>query len=191
MIGRESLVWHAHEREGGAWQGGRCSATPTGVADQAGDVAGERVEPLRHNGMGVPVVTAPLGATPAQIVEAQRLASAHRGGDRSRRRSPRPGSSWSSRGITGVGADPLPFINYLDQQMCPARRSPASSTSATPATEPRLGDTFVDLLVLSLQAVADDVADVWTADVAADLIRLSYGDQEPSPSSPSGTSGSP
>ena len=40
-----------------------------------------------------------------------------------------------------------------------------------------------------MQAVADDVADVWTADVAADLIRLNYGEQDPSPSSPSGTSG--
>ena len=85
--------------------------------------------------------------------------------------------------------DPLPFINYLDQQMSRAALAGVVDLGNTSNGSRALGDTFVDLLMLSLQAVADDVADVWTADVAADLIPPQLRRAGPSPSSPSGTSG--
>ena len=180
VIGRESLVWHAHEREGGAWQGRSLLRDAYGAWLIKREMWRVNASSLRRNGMGVPVVTAPLGATPAQIVEAQRLASAHRGGDRSGVGLP-SGFIMELKGITGSVPDPLPFINYLDQQMSRAALAGVVDLGNTSNGSRALGDTFVDLLMLSLQAVADDVADVWTADVAADLIRLNYGDQEPVP----------
>ena len=98
--------------------------------------------------MGVPSRDRALGATPAQIVEAQRLASAHRGGDRSGVGLP-SGFIMELKGITGSVPDPLPFINYLDQQMSRAALAGVVDLGNTSNGSRALGDTFVDLLMLS------------------------------------------
>lgn len=181
VIGRESLVWFAHEREGGAWQGRSLLRDSYGAWLMKRELWRSNATSLRRNGMGVPVVTAPLGATPAQVAEAQRLAAAHRVGDRSGVGLP-AGFIMELKGITGSVPDPLPFINYLDQQMSRAALAGVVDLGNTSNGSRALGDTFVDLLMLALQAVADDVADVWTADVARDVVALNYGEAEPVPS---------
>ena len=170
---------HAHEREGGAWQAGRSPRRlRAGVADQAGDVAGERVEspPQRH---GVPVVTAPSGR--------RRRRSWRRSASRPRTAAvtapasvSRPGSSWSS-GNHRVGAGPAAVHQLPRPADVPRgarrRRRPRQHQQR----EPRPGYVRPTSSCCRCRAVADDVADVWTADVAADLIRLNYGEQEPVP----------
>lgn len=180
IIQRPSLVWFAHEREGGAWQGRSLLRDSYGAWLMKRELWRVNATSLRRNGMGVPVVSAPPGATPAQVIEAQRLASAHRVGDRSGVGLP-SGFTMALQGITGTVPDPLPFINYLDQQMTRSALAGVVDLGNTSNGSRALGDTFVDLLMLALQAVADEVAETWTADVAADVVALNYGEDEPVP----------
>lgn len=179
-IPRNRLVWFAHEREGAAWQGRSLLRDSYGAWLIKRELWRSNATSLRRNGMGVPVVTAPPGATPAQVLEGQRLAQAHRVGDQSGVGLP-AGFLLELKGITGTVPDPLAFIQYLDQQMTRAALAGVVDLGNTPNGSRALGETFVDLLMLALQAVADDVADTWTADLAADLVALNFGDDEPVP----------
>lgn len=180
-IPRSSLVWFAHEREGGAWQGRSLLRDSYGAWLMKRELWRVNATSLRRNGMGVPVVQAPPGATPGQVLEAQRLAQAHRVGDQAGVGLP-AGFTLTLQGITGSVPDPLPFIQYLDQQMTRSALAGVVDLGNTSNGSRALGETFVDLLMLALQAVGDDMAETWTADVAADLVALNYGDDEPVPS---------
>ena len=189
MIPRKDLVWFSHEREGGAWQGRSLLRDSYGAWLIKREMWRVNATSLRRNGMGVPVVQAPPGATPAQVAEANRLASAHRVGDQAGVGLP-AGFTMTLQGITGTVPDPLGFIQYLDQQMTRSALAGVVDLGNTSNGSRALGETFVDLLMLALQAIADEMAEVWTADVAADLVRLNFGEDEPVPSVVVGSVGS-
>ena len=189
MIPRKDLVWFSHEREGGAWQGRSLLRDSYGAWLIKREMWRVNATSLRRNGMGVPVVQAPPGATPGQVLEANRLASAHRVGDQAGVGLP-AGFTMTLQGITGTVPDPLAFIQYLDQQMTRSALAGVVDLGNTSNGSRALGETFVDLLMLALQAIADEMAETWTADVAADLVALNFGEDEPVPSVVVGSVGS-
>lgn len=179
-VPRKDLVWFAHEREGGAWQGRSLLRAAFGPWLMKRELWRVNATSMRRNSVGTPKVTAPLGATPQQVVEAQKLAQAHRGGDQSGVGLP-AGFTMELMGITGSLPDPLPFIQYLDQQMTRSALAGIVDLGSTPNGSRALGDSFLDLLMLSLQAVGDEMAETMTQDIATDIVRFNFGEDEPVP----------
>ena len=176
-IGAESLVWYANDREGSNWTGRsllRPAYAPWLIKHELWRVHSTSI---RRFGMGVPSVEAPLGATPQQVAEAQRLASAMRAGDQSGVGLP-PGFRMALTGITGSVPDALGFINYLDQQITRNMLTQFLDLGNTPNGSRALGDTFMDLFFLSLQTIADEHADQATEGIVVPLVDVNWGEGE-------------
>jgi hypothetical protein len=110
------LVWYVHDREGANWTGTsllRPAYAPWLLKHELWRIHATSV---RRFGMGVPSVTAPAGATPGQVIEAQRLASAARVGDQSGAGMPN-GFEFKLTGLTGSVPDAMEAVRYFDQQM--------------------------------------------------------------------------
>lgn len=179
-IGRNELVWYAHEREGSAWTGQsllRSAYGPWLLKHEMWRVHGTSI---RRFGMGVPQVSAPAGAQPNQIAEAARLASGMRAGNTSGVGLPN-GFSFELKGMTGSAPDTLAFIKYLDQQMTRATLTSLLDMTDTTRGARALGETFMDLFLLSLQAIADQHAEQATAQLAVPLVDANWGEDEPAP----------
>lgn len=185
-IPASSLVWYAHEREGAAWTGQsllREAYAPWLLKHEMWRVLSTS---NRRFGMGIPSVKAPPGATPAQVIEAQRLASAMRAGDRSGVGLP-AGFELAITGMTGSAPDTLAWIQYLDQQMSTMALAGFLDLGQTETGSRALGESFINLFMLSLQAIADELADVATSGapglngIVTDIVDLNWGEDEPAP----------
>lgn len=180
------LVWYAHEREGATWTGRsllRPAYGPWLLKHELWRVNGTGI---RRFAMGVPNVEAPAGATPAQVQEAQRLASSMRVGDTAGVGLP-SGFKLNITGMTGSAPDAMEMIRYLDQQMSTFALAGFLDLGQTETGSRALGESFVDLFMLSLQAVADGLADVATSGqpgmtgAVTDLVDMNWGEDEPAP----------
>jgi hypothetical protein len=180
FIRREELVWFAHDREGMAWQGQSLLRPAYAPWLLKHEVQRVHATSIRRFGMGVPGVEAPAGATPAQVAEATAAASAMRVGDQSGIGVPN-GFRPFLMGLTGSVPDALAFLRYLDQQMSRMALTGVLDLGDTPNGSRALGDTMLDLLMLSQQSLADYTAEVITADLAADIVALNWGPDEPVP----------
>jgi hypothetical protein len=180
------LLWYVHEREGATWTGRsllRAAYGPWLIKHEMWRVTATS---NRRFGMGVPSVEAPPGATPAQVTEAQRLASSMRVGDTAGMGLPH-GFTAKLTGLSGSVPDTKAFIEYLDQQMSTLALAGFLDLGQTETGSRALGESFVDLFMLSLQAVADEIARVATAGqpgmtgAVTDLVDLNWGEDEPAP----------
>lgn len=180
------LVWYAHDREAANWTGRSIMRASYGAWLLKHETWRVHATSIRRFGMGVPSVTAPTGATPAQVAEAQRLASAMRVGDRAGVGLP-PGFSLALTGLTGSVPDALGFIHYLDQQMSRSALAGLMDLGDTSNGSRALGDSFLDLFLLSLQSVADEIADTATTGqtgmpgIVTDIVDLNFSEDEPAP----------
>lgn len=173
------LVWYAHEREGAAWQGKSLLRPAFGPWLLKHEMWRVHATSIRRFGMGVPGVNAPAGATPQQIAEAQRLASAARVGDTSGMGMP-AGFEFKLTGLTGSVPDALAFIRYLDQQMSEMVLAGFLDLGQTATGSRALGESFVDLFMLSIQAVAEAMADTATG-LAVQMVDYNWGEDEAAP----------
>jgi hypothetical protein len=180
------LVWYAHEREGSAWTGQSVLRPAYGPWLLKHEVWRVHATSIRRFGMGVPNVEAPVGGTPAQVTEAQRLASSMRSGEFAGAGLP-AGFKLNITGITGSVPDALGFIRYLDQQMSTSALAGLIDLGNTQNGSRALGDSFLDLFLLSLQAVADEISGVATSGqpgmpgIATNIVDLNWGEDEPVP----------
>ncbi|WP_326829689.1 DUF935 domain-containing protein [Streptosporangium sp. NBC_01810] len=180
------LVWYVHEREGANWTGRSLLRAAYGAWLLKHEVWRVHATSIRRFGMGVPSVTAPPGATPAQVTEATRLASAMRVGDQSGAGLPH-GFQVRLTGLTGSTPDAIEFVRYLDQQMSVMALAGILDLGQTETGSRALGDSFVELLRLSLQTVADDLARVATSGhggmpgIVTQLVDFNFGETEPAP----------
>jgi hypothetical protein len=180
------LLWYAHEREGATWTGRSVLRPAYGPWLLKHEIWRVHATSIRRFGMGIPSVEAPAGATPGQVAEAQRLASSMRAGDTAGAGLPN-GFKLNITGMTGSVPDALAFIRYFDQQMSTSALTGLLDLGSTPNGSRALGDTFLDLFLLSLQAVADEIATVATAGqpgmtgAVTDLVDLNWGQDEPAP----------
>ena len=180
VLDRERLVWFAHDREGAAWQGRSLLRHAFGPWLIKHEMWRVNATSLRRTGMGIPEVIAPLGATATQISEAQQLASSVRVADQGGVGLPN-GFTLRLRGIEGTVPDPMGFITYLDQQMTRGALAGVVDMPGSAHGSRAAAATFVDLLMLSLQSIADHMAETMTTDLAADLVEKNWGLDEPIP----------
>lgn len=182
QIPADRLVWYCHEREGAAWFG----ASLLRPAFSAFLIKAEmlRVSATSHRrfGMGVPVVEWDNTAapTPAQHSQALQTASAARVGESSGLALP-PGARLVLKGLEGGTPDTLGFIRYLDQQISRMALAGFLDLGTTETGARALGETFLDLFMMSIQSTADYVADVVTRQIAARVVGWNFGEDEAVP----------
>ncbi|MUN41415.1 phage portal protein family protein [Actinomadura litoris] len=180
------LVWYAHDREGATWTGRSLLRAAYGPWLLKHEMWRVHATSNRRFGMGVPNVEAPTGATPAQVQEAQRLASSMRVGDQAGVGVPH-GFKVNLTGLSGSVPDTVEFVRYLDQQMSTLALAGFLDLGQTQTGSRALGESFIDQFLLSLQAVADEVADVATSGqpgltgIVTDLVDVNWGEDEPAP----------
>ena len=180
------LAWYVHEREGGNWTGRSILRASYGAWLLKHETWRVHATSIRRFGMGVPSVTAPPGGTPAQVADANRLASSMRVGDRAGAGLP-DGFKLAITGMTGSVPDALGFIRYLDQQMSRSALAGLMDLGDTSNGSRALGDSFLDLFLLSLQAVAEEIAETATSGqegmpgIVTNLVDLNWGEDEPAP----------
>jgi phage gp29-like protein len=83
--------------------------------------------------------------------------------------------------MTGSVPDALAFINYLDKQMTRATLTSLLDMTDSTHGNRALGETFMDLLLMSLQTIADETAAESTAQLVIPLVNANYGEDEPAP----------
>ncbi|MEV0306527.1 phage portal protein family protein [Nonomuraea fuscirosea] len=185
-IPADRLAWYVHSREGANWAGRSIMRASYGPWLLKHELWRINATSIRRFGMGIPAVEAPPGATAGQIAEAQKLASAMRAGDQAGIGLP-PNFKLSLTGMSGSAPDALAFITYLDQQMSRSALAGLMDLGTTPNGSRALGESFLDLFLLSLQSIADEVADVATSGhptlpgVVTQLVDFNFGEDEPAP----------
>lgn len=184
----KNLVWYVHEREGSAWQGRSMLRSAYGPWLIKHEMWRVLATSNRRFGMGVPTVNAPAGATGEQIEQAKLLAAAVRVGDQSGVGLP-DGFTLNLQGITGSTPDTLAFIRYLDGQMAQMALASVLNLDASPNGSRALGDTFVNLLLTSLNAIANEMASTLTK-LAVQMVDYNWGEQENAPRIVIGDAGS-
>ena len=185
-IAANRLLWYVHEREGANYAGVsmlRSCYTPWILKHETMRV---HATSIRRFGMGVPSVSAPPGGTPGQIEEARRLAAGMRAGDQAGAGMP-DGFKFELTGLTGSVPDAVGFLGYLDQQMTASALAQIVELGHGTYGSRALGESFLDLFLLSLQAVADRIGDTTTwgdptmPGVARSLVEYNWGEGEAIP----------
>jgi hypothetical protein len=183
------LVMYVNEREAGNWAGTsllRPAYKNWLIKDRLLRVQAGTVE---RNGMGIPVYEA-SGTNPdgtdasleqamAELDAGADLAQALRSGDNSGLGTPK-GAAMKLMGVTGTLPDADTPIRYHDEQIARAVLAHFLNLG-TQTGSWALGSTFAEFFTESLQAVAQDVADVTTAHVVEDLVDINWGQDEPAP----------
>lgn len=175
----KDLVWYVHDREGSAWQGRSMLRSAYGPWLFKHESMRVLATSNRRFGMGVPIVNAPAGASGQEIEQAKLLAAAIRVGDQSGVGLP-DGFTLALQGITGSTPDTLGFIRYLDGQMAQMALASVLNLDASPNGSRALGDTFVNLLLTSLNAIGDEMAAVLTR-LAVQMVDYNWGEEENAP----------
>jgi hypothetical protein len=180
------MQWYVNDREGANWAGTSLLRPCYSSWILKHETMRVHATSIRRFGMGVPNVIAPAGATPAQIGEAQRLAAGMRAGDEAGAGLP-AGYEFRLTGLTGAAPDAIGFLGYLDQQITGSALANIVELAHSTYGSKALGESFLDLFLLSLQAAADLVGDTATfgsptmPGVARALVEYNWGEGEPVP----------
>lgn len=184
------LVAYVNEREGGDWTGQsllRAAYKNWLLKDR---MLRAQALTIERNGLGVPVYT---GATPpstATVEEARqwaeqekneglKVAKGFRAGEAAGASIP-ASASLDLKGVSGDLPDTNSPIRYHDEQI--ARSVLAHFLNlGTETGSWALGSTFADFFTQSLNAVAEQIADVVQQHVIEDLVDLNWGPTEPAP----------
>lgn len=173
------LLWYVHEREGSNWTGRSMLRPAYGSWLLKHEAWRILATSSRRFGAGTPVVEAPAGGTPAQILEAERLAQSIRVGDQGGAGLP-SGFKLTLAGITGSVPDTLAFVRYLDQQMSQSVLASVLDLGSSPNGSRALGNTLVSLLRLSWNAVAKELRTTATKQ-SIEIVDYNWGEDEPAP----------
>lgn len=184
----KNLVWYVHEREGSAWQGRSMLRSAYGAWLLKHESWRVLATANRRWGIGVSTVNAPDGATGEQLEQAKLLAAVIRAGDQAGVGLPF-GFTHQINGITGSVPDTLAFIRYLDGQMAQMALASVLNLDASPNGSRALGDTFVNLLLTSLNAIGKEMATVLTR-LAVQMVDYNFGEDENVPRVVIGDAGS-
>ena len=172
-----ALVAYVHEREGANWFGTsmlRPAYKNWAIKDRLLRVQATTIE---RNGLGVPRYT---GAEGEKNLDAgEKIAVSWRSGQTSGAAVPY-GAKMDLVGVTGTLPDADKVIRYHDEQIARAVLAHFLNLG-TETGSWALGSTFADFFTLSLQAIADDIADVATQHIVEDLVDLNWGPTTPAP----------
>lgn len=181
-ISADRLAWYCHEREGANWQGRSLLRPAYAFWLIKQEMVRVHATSNRRFGQGVPGFEVQPGTnvTPAQLAEANRLAQSVKATEKGGHAAP-PGFRFTLTGLSGSVPDTLGFVRYLDQQMARHALAGLMDLGDTPNGSRALGEAFLDLFLLSLQAVGDAMAATATADIAVRIVDWNWGEDEPVP----------
>lgn len=179
-ITADRLVGYVWDQEAGSWTGRsmlRPLYRPWLVKDRL-----IRVDAIKHErgGMGLPTIEAHDGATPDELDELERMATAIRVGEQSGGVTPY-GSKLRLVGTEGSIPDTLASIRYHDESMARALLMMFVQLGQTQTGSRALGDTFVDYVAQAQHAVAAWFAGVFTEHVIQDWFDWNVGTDAPAP----------
>lgn len=171
------LVAYVHEREGGNWLG-RSLLRPGYknwlIKDRLLRVQAQTIE---RNGMGIPVYEGAEGEE--DLTKGLEMATAWRAGEAAGSATPHT-AKLRLAGVEGELPDAMPAIRYHDEQIARAVLAHFLNLG-TQTGSWALGSTFADFFTLSLQALAQQIADTATQHIIEDLVDANFGETEPAP----------
>lgn len=180
VIEASRLVMYCHEREGGLWQGNSILRTAYKnwlIKDRL-----IRVDAMKHdrNGLGVPNFEAPPNASETVMRQLQEIASAFRAGDTAGLSYP-AGAKFNLTGVTGALPDTLASIKYHDEQI--AREALAQFLELVTSSHGSraLATSFIDFFLMSLQAVADELAEAANEQLIEEWVDWNWGSNVAAP----------
>lgn len=141
-----------------------------------------RVTPLLHerNGMGVPIATAPQGATQEQIDALSATAQAYRSGDKAGGALPF-GSDLKFKGVEGTIPDGPGFMRFCNEEMAKGFLAMFMQLGTTETGSRSLGTVLLDYFSYCIEAIADWYAEITTAHGIEDWVDWNYGPDEEAP----------
>lgn len=174
------LVMYCHEREGGAWQGtsllrpiykhwllkDRLLRVDTAAA--------------QRNGMGVPWITAPEGASDADLARYAEIAAGFRAGEEAGGAGP-AGTKLELVGVSGQLPDVLARIRYHDEMISQNLFAQFLKLGTTSTGSRALGDSFVDFFLQAVDALALEFLATFNAHVVEDIVDVNFTEGEPAP----------
>lgn len=174
------LVPYIWGREGANWTGQsmlRSCYKPWLLKDRA-----LRVDAMKNErfGMGIPIATAPLGATRDTVMQYAALARAARADGMAGVGLPN-GGSLGIQGVTGNLPDVLASVEYYDTQMARAFLAMFSLLGQTRTGSRALGESFVDFFKMGVDATAGWYKDITNKYVVENMIDWNYGIDENAP----------
>jgi hypothetical protein len=186
----ENLVAYVNDREGGNWLGQSLLRPAYKFWLLKDKALRTQAMSLDRNGLGVPVYTASeqpenvtgderIAREQAEIAEGSKLAQNYRAGDNSGAAIP-GGSKLDLLGVRGTLPNADPQIRYHDEQIARAVLAHFLNLG-TETGSWALGSTFADFFTLSLQTVAQHLADIATAHIVEDLVDINFGEGEQAP----------
>lgn len=171
------LVAYVHQKEGGNWLG-RSLLRPAYknwlIKDRLLRVDAQTIE---RNGMGVPLYKA--AETETDLSAGLTMAKAWRAGETAGSAAPF-GADMVLRGVDGTLPEALPSIRYHDEQIGRAVLAHFLNLG-TQTGSWALGTTFADFFTLSLQTLAQQIADTASQHIVEDLVDINFGLSEPAP----------
>lgn len=178
VIPSERLVVYSHERRGGQWVG-RSLLRPAYKNWLLKDrLLRVQTGTIDRNGMGIPVYEG--SENEDDLSRGLAMARALRSGETAGVATPN-GAKLRLMGVEGTLPDADPAIRYHDEQIARAVLAHFLNLG-TQTGSWALGSTFADFFTLSLQTVAQQIADVVTQHVVEDLVDANWGPDEPAPS---------
>jgi hypothetical protein len=171
------MVW---ELEGGNWFGRsmfRCVYKNWLIKDRL-----LRVDAMKHdrNGLGVPWIEAPVGATKQQIEYLNQLAQSFRAGDMSGASTP-AGAKLTLVGTTGGIPDTVASIKMHDEAMARAFLMMFIQLGQTQSGARALGESFIDYFTLTQETIALWVEEAVSEFLIEDWVDWNYGIDENAP----------
>jgi hypothetical protein len=173
----DRLVAYIHDKEGGNWLGFsllRPAYKHWLIKDRLLRVDAQTIE---RNGMGVPLYKA--AEAEEELTTGLNMAKAWRAGETAGSAVPF-GADMVLRGVEGTLPQALPSIRYHDEQIGRAVLAHFLNLG-TQTGSWALGTTFADFFVLSLQTLAQQIADTATQHIVEDLVDINFGPTEPAP----------
>lgn len=177
LIPMDRLVAYVYEREGGNWAGSsllRPAYKNWLLKDRLLRINTMTIE---RNGLGIPIYEA--GPDEKDLTAGTAMAQNMRAGETAGGATPN-GSKMRLAAPEGALPDALPAIRYHDEQIARAVLAHFLNLG-TQTGSWALGSTFADFFTLSLQALAQQVAEVATQHVVEDLVDWNWGTEEPAP----------
>ena len=173
----DRLVAYVHKREGGNWLGQSILRPCYKFWVLKDRLLRVQAQTIERNGLGIPLYKGAEGEE--SLSEGLAMAKAWRAGDSAGSAVP-AGADLVLRGVEGQLPDAAPVIRYYDEQIARAVLAHFLNLG-TETGSWALGSTFADFFTLSLQAIADQIADVATQHIVEDLVDWNWGPDELAP----------
>lgn len=173
----DRLVAYVHEKEGGNWAGISLLRPAYKNWVLKDRLLRANTTTIIRNGLGIPVYEGADGEE--DLSKGLAMAKSLRSGEEAGAATPY-GAKLRLMGVEGTLPDALPAIRYHDEQIGRAVLAHFLNLG-TQTGSWALGSTFADFFTLSLQALAQQIADVANQHIVEDLVDWNWGETEPAP----------